>query len=73
MLSYYNKRPPKPVYINKILKALGSNRLMLSQIQIKTSLTRTQVACSLDNLIAEEVVDVLVEKGKKCYGIRQLQ
>lgn len=69
MLSYYNKLPPKPAYINKTLKALGSNRLTLSEIQTTTSLTRTQVACTLDKLIAEEIVDVLVEK-KKYHGIK---
>ncbi|REL34049.1 hypothetical protein DXX92_01045 [Thalassotalea euphylliae] len=70
MLSYFNKLPPKPSYINKVLKALSSAHLTLSQIQTKTSLTRTQVTCTLDKLIAEKVIVTHEEKGKKYYGIK---
>lgn len=71
MLSYFNKLPPKPSYINKVLKVLSSAHLTLSQIQTKTLLTRTQVACTLDKLISEKKVLVIhEEKGKKYYGIK---
>lgn len=71
-LSNFNSLPPKKEYIDSILTILINNKLMLKDIINKTQLTHTQVRCSLDKLLQEEIVQSQVdEKNRKVYFIKE--
>lgn len=73
-LSPFNSLPPKPEYINKVLAMLEKHpdsRLM--DIERKTRLTKTQVMCTIKELLKEKKIETingnsrryrLIEKSK---------
>lgn len=69
-LAYYNKRPPKPQYIERIFRILNTNKSQsLSQIQKASGLTKTQVGCSLDYLLLKSAIDVEIKDGARLYSL----
>lgn len=66
-LAYFNKLPAKAEYIQAVLNVLTGKELPLNQIQKKTGLTKTQVACSLEQLIAENQIEIICNKNKNYY------
>ena len=66
-LAGFNKLPPRPIYIELVMKSLEKQSLTLSEIIAKTRLTRTQVACTLDMLIADNNIETFKENKKTYY------
>jgi len=64
-LATYNKLPPRPEYINKIIVVLSKyTELRPIDIERKTKLTKTQVMCSLDQLLEEGKIVASTTKPK---------
>lgn len=58
-LAPFNRLPARPEYIVKVMEALGDEENDISrpiEIQRKTGLTRTQVMCTLEHLLAEKKI-----------------
>jgi len=55
-LATYNTLPPKQEYILLVKKALLKQELSLGSLIKTTKLTKTQVACTLDMLITENII-----------------
>ena len=64
-LAPYNKLPPKPEYIAKVVAVLHKNPDSRPvDIEKKTGLTKTQVMCTLEQLIRERKVLVITGKSR---------
>ncbi len=70
MLAPYNKLPVRNEYILKVTNSIKLKGRSFTSIQNRTGLTRTQVACTLDQMINEGLVDIELVKGKKVYKYR---
>ncbi len=68
-LAIYNTLPPRPEYILLVKKALTKKELSLSSLIKETKLTKTQVACTLDKLIAENIVSQNKIESKIYYKV----
>lgn len=66
-LAGFNKLPPKPEYISLVMIKLAEQDLTLTELIMRTKLTKTQVACTLDMLIAKRKIEVVKIKNKKYY------
>jgi len=70
-LAPYNKLPSKPEYIDKVLKILLKHPgLRPIDIERKSKLTKTQVMCTLEELIKNGQV-VIISQSPKLYSLRQ--
>ena len=69
IIASFNKLPPRPEYISLVTNRLSKQDLSLTELIAKTNLTKTQVACTLDMLIAEKKVGITKIKNKKYYRI----
>ena len=68
-LAPYNKLPPKPEYMSKVLAVLQKypdSRPV--DIERKTRLTRTQVMCTLEQLLRENKIKV-TSGSPRCYRL----
>ncbi len=73
-LAGYNKLPPRPEYISSVLSKLDLQELSLAEIIKQTRLTRTQVACTLDVLLADKTIKVIKVNNRNYYRkINELQ
>lgn len=69
-IAYFNTLEPKQEYIGVITKLLRDKALTLTNIISKSNLTKTQVGCSLDLLIAENKIAItLNSKNQKLYSL----
>lgn len=64
-LAPFNSLPPRPEYIEKVITCLTKEDLQLAGLISKTKLTRTQVACTLDSLIAKKKVSEYYSSDKR--------
>ncbi len=56
-LAIYNNLPARPAYLKKVVKILaGSPQIKVSVIVKKTKLTKTQVLCTLEELLKRQDV-----------------
>ena len=58
-VGYFNTLPPKPEYLRKVRNALTTESpLSLHKIVKATGLTKTQVACTLEQMVADgEIIE----------------
>jgi hypothetical protein len=63
----FNKLPPRPEYISLVTSNLDKQDLLLTELITKTKLTKTQVACTLDMLVSEKKIEVIMVNNKKYY------
>jgi len=71
-LSNFNSLPPKKEYTDKILKLLTNKSYTFLEIIKKTNLTRTQVGCSIDELLSRNILDIKYNSlDKKVYFIKE--
>lgn len=69
-LAPFNSLPPRPEYINKVMKVLKANsKLSRFSIQKRTNLTQTQVACTLEKLVSDGEIIAVKEKDKLLFEI----
>lgn len=67
-LAYYNKLPTRPEYVARLLEVLkGGESYQLMQAIRLSRLTRTQVLCALDELIAKGDVEIIRGGGTVRY------
>ena len=67
-LAPYNKLPPKPEYMKKILGALSDGgELSKKDLQTRSGLTMTQLGCSLEVLLANGTVGRASKKNRMYY------
>lgn len=69
-LAYFNKLPPRTEYIRLVNNVLKSKQLSLFNIQKKTGLTKTQVACTLEKLIQDNVVERIKDNKKVTFRLK---
>jgi len=64
-LAPYNRLPPKPSYIKKVLATLEQNpESRPIDIERNTGLTRTQVMCTLEQLLQENKIKAVSGKSR---------
>ncbi len=67
----FNKLPPRPEYIAKVLAMLNKHPDSRPlEIERKTGLTRTQVMCTLEQLLKENKIRV-IEGGTRLYSLAE--
>jgi len=72
-LAPYNRLPPKPEYINKIIAMLSKHpESRPIDMERKTRLTKTQVMCTLEQLLREKKV-ILASQNPKTYSLNQTE
>jgi predicted ArsR family transcriptional regulator len=70
-LAAFNNRPPKPEYAQKIIRVLKRKQsCRLIDLTKATKLTKTQVMCSLDELLTTGVVIISLQSDSKFYSLK---
>jgi DNA-binding transcriptional regulator GbsR (MarR family) len=70
-LATYNTLPPRQEYILLVKKALSQRELSLGSLVKTTKLTKTQVACTLDMLITENIISENKIDSKVYYTMNE--
>ena len=71
-LAHFNSLPSRTEYIKRVLSTLdGGSSYTLMELQRKTKLTRTQVACTLDDLLSKGEVSSTRLDGKVVYTLQK--
>jgi hypothetical protein len=68
-ISNFNTLPPKKEYIDLILKQLDKGECTITNLIRRTGLTKTQVGCAVDKLVADKKVISCKKSSKIFYMI----
>ena len=68
-LAYFNSKPVRPEYVDKVLRKLKMGDLTMGDLVKKTRMTRTQVACTLDKLLFDKTIESFESERKKYFRL----